>query len=29
MSRAGAPTDNPVIESKNDWIKKKCILILT
>ena len=23
MSRAGTPTDNPVIESKNVWIKKK------
>ena len=23
MSRAGAPTDNPVIESKNGWIKKE------
>ena len=22
MSRAGTPTDNPVIESKNGWIKK-------
>ena len=22
MSRAGTPTDNPVIESKNSWIKK-------
>ena len=23
MSRAGTPTDNPVIESKNGWIKKE------
>ena len=23
MSRAGTPTDNPVIESKNDWMKKE------
>ena len=23
MSRAGTPTDNPVIESKNGWLKKK------
>lgn len=27
MSRAGTPTDNPVIESKNGWLKK-CILTL-
>ena len=23
MSRAGTPTDNPVIESKNGWLKKE------
>ena len=23
MSRAGTPTDNPVIESKNEWLKKE------
>ena len=23
MSRAGTPTDNPVIESKNGWLKKR------
>lgn len=23
MSRAGTPTDNPVIESKNSWLKKE------
>ena len=23
MSRSGTPTDNPVIESKNGWIKKE------
>ena len=23
MSRAGTPTDNPVIESKNGWMKKE------
>ena len=28
MSRIGTPTDNPIIESKNGWLKKKCILIL-
>ena len=26
MSRSGTPTDNPVIESKNGWLKKEmCI----
>ena len=29
MSRAGTPTDNPVIESKIVGSKKKCILTLT
>jgi transposase InsO family protein len=23
MSRVGTPTDNPVIESKNGWLKKE------
>ena len=26
MSRAGTPTDNPVIESKNGWLKKEIAL---
>lgn len=26
MSRSGTPTDNPVIESKNGWLKKEMIL---
>ena len=26
MSRAGTPTDNPVIESKNGWLKKEMFI---
>ena len=26
MSRAGTPTDNPVIESKNGWLKKEMLI---
>ena len=28
MSRIGTWTDNPMIESKKGWLKKKCLLIL-
>ena len=26
MSRVGTPTDNPVIESKNGWLKKEMFI---
>ncbi len=28
MSRIGTPTDNPIIESKNGWLKTECTLTL-